>query len=166
MASAGHSSLQVPHMIQSSVILWGIFPPPSNFDFGVKLFYNLIDILVMHQGSEVNRFHTGTRTSKTALAKMLLKNFPGHGIFIEDFSDVHFLVDLSLPFLHASPTSSQLIFSCQKKFIPRPPDPCPAARITTQSPCGKGKDPVPSAMIVLPGLLRPTLSLWITGKMI
>jgi hypothetical protein len=109
IASAGHSSLQVPHMIQSSVILWGIFPPLLNFDFGIKLFYNLIGILVMHQGSEINRLQAGTRTVKTPFAEVLLKNLPGFGVLVENLAYIHFFVYPSFPFRHNPQTSSNFI---------------------------------------------------------
>jgi hypothetical protein len=145
IASAGHSSLQVPHMIQSSVILWGIFPPPLNFDFGIKLFYNLIGILVMHQGSEINRLQAGTRTVKTPFAKVLLKNLPGFGVLVENLAYIHFFVYPSFPFRHNPQTSTNFIRN--RRFI-------------------NENFPVQSKNSKQPATLYPTLSLWITGKMI
>jgi hypothetical protein len=104
IASTGHSSLQVPHIMQSSLILCVIDLPLSEFNFGVKIFHNHVGIRVMHQGPERNGFRPRSRTVKTPLPEMSLKNLPGFRIFFQDFPNFHLFIDLSSPFRHAFET--------------------------------------------------------------
>jgi hypothetical protein len=117
MASTGHSSLQVPHMMQSSVILC-VISSPLIFDHGIQLVDDNVGVPVVHEGAEGNGFHPGSRAIDAILPKMPLENLAALRIHLDDLPDVHFLVDFCFHPWHPSLTSSFLSGAFRAIFSP------------------------------------------------